>query len=242
MLDVLGCPFNPSKSLISDQMAEFAGKLITPARIVSAFKWRDVSSNNFMDLMRTFGQRFKPMLRRRETTVYNRLGRLLPPHGCNHSDGTGVPLEKVVSITDEFEAKIPESRGRSVYTSFFRRMAHILHAKPFASLFPQVMTEWLQIQAVRLDERTNAVFKNTPFSNFPGDRAVFSDVVAEPLLGKLPTVNKMNRVGQTMSLLEYYELLLENSEPYQAPYGKTWKGPPKWWIKEMEANKDRSSI
>jgi hypothetical protein len=208
MLDVLGCPYNPSKSLVSNQMAEFAGKLITPAKIVSAFKWRDVSSNNFMDLMRTFGQRFRPMLRRREAVVYNRLGRFLPPHGCNHSMGPGSPLEEVISITLDFEAKLPESREGSVITSFFQRMAKVLHAKPFSSLFPQVCTEWLQNQAVSLDERTDAVFEQTPFRNFPGDRGVLSDVVAEPLRRKLPTVGE-TRVGHTVSTLEHYEGLLD---------------------------------
>jgi hypothetical protein len=37
MLKVLGCPYNPSKSLVSNQVAEFAGKLIFPERIVNAF-------------------------------------------------------------------------------------------------------------------------------------------------------------------------------------------------------------
>jgi hypothetical protein len=239
LLDVLGCPYNPSKSLISNQMAEFAGKFITPAKVVSAFKWRDVSSNNFMDLMRTFGQRFRPMLRRRETTVYNQLGRFLPPHGCNHTWGLGSPLEHVVSETLEFESRLPESRVRSVHTSFFQRMAKVLHAKPFRRLFPQVCTEWLQNQAISLDERTDSVFKHTPFCNFPGDRAVLVDVVAEPLLGRLPTANKALKVGQATNTLEYYEELLQSSEFLVRPHGKTWESPPKWWIKERSVCKDQ---
>ena len=188
-------------------MAEFAGKLITPERIVPAFKWRDVSSNNFMDLMRTFGQRFKPMLRRRETTVYNQVARLLPPFGCNHSNGPGSPLDQVISITLDFESRLPEPREGRVHTSFFQWVAKVLHAKPFKDLFPQVCTEWLQEQAISLDERSDAVFKNTPFRNFPGDRAVFVDVIAEPHKGKLPSAFK-SRVGHEVSTLELYERLL----------------------------------
>jgi len=207
LLDVLGCPYNPSKSLVSNQMAEFAGKLITPERIVSAFKWRDVSSNNFMDLMRTFGQRFKPMLRRRETVVYNQVARLLPPFGCNHTWGPGSPLEQVISITLDFESRLPEPREGRVHTSFFQWVAKVLHATPFSNLFPQVCTEWLQEQAISLDERSDAVFKNTLFSNFPGDRGVFVDVIAEPQKGKLPSAFKA-RVGHEVSTLELYERLL----------------------------------
>jgi hypothetical protein len=223
MLDVLGCPYNPSKSLISNKMAEFTGKFITPERIVSAFKWRDIDSNNFMDLMRTFGQRFTPMLRRRERQVYRSLGRLLPPYGCNHTWGPGDPLEHVISITLDFEAKIPESRGRSVHTSFFQRMAKILHATPFSRMFPQICTEWLQKQAVGLDERTNAVFENTPFRNFSGDRAVLSDILAETQLRELPSASQEKRVGHDESMLECLERLLAYTQ--FRPYGKNWKKP-----------------
>jgi hypothetical protein len=239
MLDVLGCPYNPSKSLVSNQMAEFSGKFITPDKVVSAFKWRDVNSKNFMDLMRTFGQRFKPMLRRRETNVYTRLARLLPPHGCNHSSGSGNPLEEVISITLDFESKIPESGERVCHTSFFHWMAQKLQANQLVnSLFPKVCTEWLQDQAAAFDEKVSAVFKDTPFANFPGDRGVLMDVVAETRKGMLPTVRVKQRVDHSTSTLEYYEKLL-NSEPKPAPYGKTWKGPPKWWVKEMKCRKDQ---
>jgi hypothetical protein len=239
MLDVLGCPYNPSKSLVSNQMAEFSGKFITPDKVVSAFKWRDVNSKNFMDLMRTFGQRFKPMLRRRETNVYTRLARLLPPHGCNHSSGPGDPLEKVISITLDFESKIPESGERVCHTSFFHWMAQKLQANQLVnSLFPKVCTEWLQDKAAAFDEKVSAVFEDTPFANFPGDRGVLMDVVAETRKGMLPTVRVKQRVDHSTSTLEYYEKLL-NSEPKPAPYGKTWKGPPKWWVKEMKCRKDQ---
>jgi len=239
MLDVLGCPYNPSKSLISNQMAEFAGKFITPVKVVSAFKWRDVNSKNFLDLMRTFGQRFKPMLRRREKAVYNRLRRILPPHGCNHSDGPGEPLEKVISITLDFESRIPESGERVCHTSFFHWMATKLQANQLVnSLFPKVCTEWLQDKAAAFDEKVSAVFQDTLFHNFPGDRGVFMDLVAEPLKGKLPTVNNKQRVDQSTSVLEYYEKIL-NSEPRPRPHGKTWSGPPKWWVKEMKRRKDQ---
>lgn len=241
MLNVLGCPYNPSKSLISNQMAEFAGKFIHPTGVISAFKWRDVNSKNFLDLMRTFGQRFKPMLRRRETAVYNRLARLLPPHGCNHSSGPGDPLEKVISITLDFESKIPEPGGRVCHTSFFHWMAEKLQANQLVnSLFPKVCTQWLQDKAAAFDEKVSAVFQETPFANFPGDRGVLMDTVAEPLRGKLPTVGAKQRVDQAKSILEYYEKILF-SEPKPVPYGKTWKGPPKWWVKEMKCRKDQKT-
>jgi hypothetical protein len=223
MLEVLGCPYNPSKSLVSNKVAEFAGKFIFPDQVISAFKWRDVNSKNFMDLMRTFGQRFKPLLRRRETAVYMKLARFLEPHGCNHSDGPGEPLESVISKTLDFEARIPESGERVCQTSFLRWMAVKLQANHNSSLFSKVCTEWMQEKALAFDEKVQAVFQKTPFSNFPGDRGCFMDCVAEPLKGKLPTVELKKSVDHDNSTLLFYEKLLSQTKVRQAPYGKTWK-------------------
>jgi len=230
MLEVLGCPYNPSKSLVSNKAAEFAGKLIFPDRIVSAFKWRDISSNNFMDLMRTFGQRFAPMLRRRELAVYKTLARLLGPHGCNHSDGLGKPLEEVVRLTEEFESRIPESGVGSVHTSFFHWMAELHKPNQEGSLLTEIDTEWLQEKARAFDEKVSAVFQNTPFSNFPGDRGVFVDIVADPLKGVLPTADKTLKGDHNISTLEWYEQLLSLKQSPVRPHGRPgWFRQPKWW-------------
>jgi len=235
-LKLLGCPYNPDKTIISSGLTEFAGKIITPERVVSAFKWRDPSSNNFMELMRTFGQRFEPLLRHRERVVYQQVKRFLPPYGCNHSDGPAKDLKEVVELTELFESKLPEARGRVCHTSFFHRLAEFLNPANPDSLFHWVERKWFKKQAERLDERTLTAFKNTPFLNFPGDRGVLADILE--LTGVetgLPAVGPRIGLGQ-QSVLEWYEKALLGGRQ-ETPYGKNWEDPPvKWWVKE---NSDR---
>jgi hypothetical protein len=210
MLKTLGCPHNPDKSIVSSGVTEFAGKIITPERIVSAFKWRDVGSENFMDLMRTFGQRFEPMLRRRERRVYHALKRFLQPHGCNHSSGASEPLEKVSFDTEVFESGLPEARGRVCHTSFLHRLAELAPDRP-DSLFHKVCWSWFKKQSDRLDERTITAFENTPFRKFPGDRGLLADILEVNDTIVLPTVGPTIGIGHTTSL-EFYEKMLGFSE------------------------------
>jgi hypothetical protein len=206
-LDVLGCPFNPSKSIVSDKVTEFAGKIITPERIVSAYKWRDVSSKNFMELMRTFGQRFEVLLRRRERAVYRKVGGLLPPYGCNHSRGLARPLEEVVFETEMFQSRLPEAHVGAVHTSFLHRLAEIHKPGRPGSLFHKVSPGWFEKQAARLDERTRTAFEKTPFRSLPGDRGVLADVLAvNDDLIELPAVGPRKRVD--CSILDWYEDVL----------------------------------
>jgi hypothetical protein len=208
-LKILGCPHNPDKTIISKGLTEFAGKIITPERIVTAYKWRDVGSNNFLDLMRTFGQRFKPMLRPRENVVYEAVKGFLPPYGCNHSTGLAKPLAQVVYETELFESALPEARGRSVHTSFFHRCAEFLNPRRPGSLFHLICPKWFKKQAARLDERTSTAFENTPFRNLPGDRGVLADIleVSNAQLD-LPAVGPNDRVGH-QTTLDWYESVLK---------------------------------
>jgi len=210
-LKLLGCPHNPDKSIVSSGITEFAGKIITPERIVSAFKWRDVGSENFLDLMRTFGQRFEPMLRKRERRVYHAVKRFLQPHGCNHSSGVAEPLEKVVFETELFESGLPEARGRVCHTSFFHRLAEFLKPDRPDSLFHKVCPSWFMKQSDRLDERTITAFEQTPFCNFSGDRGVLADILEVDDVIKLPAVGPREGIGHTTTL-EFYERVLGFSE------------------------------
>lgn len=206
-LKILGCPYNPDKTIVSRGLTEFAGKIITSERIVSAYKWRDVGSNNFMDLMRTFGQNFRPMLRPRERRVYDAVKGYLYPYGCNHSDGPAKPLEKVVFETEVFESNLPEARVGSVHTSFFHRCASILKPRRSGSLFHLICPDWFRGKARALDERVSTAFATTAFPNLPGDRGVLADILDVSARADLPAVGPSEKVGH-LTTLDWYELVL----------------------------------
>lgn len=206
-LDLLGCPYSPHKTLTSSGLTEFAGKIITPERILSAFKWREVNDDNFIELMRTFGQRFESLLSRRERVVYQKVKRFLPPYGCNHSTGLGQPLEDVVTATEVFEASLPKARVGSVHTSFLHWLVTLLKPDQLNSLFHRLKFQWFEEKTEAFDEKVLKAFKNTHFEHFPGDRGVFADIL-DSLDRKitLPAVKK-EWVDRT-SLLEFYEGVL----------------------------------
>jgi len=57
LMQLLGCPISEHKSIVSDTVAEFAGKIITKSKIHPLFKWRMISQDNFVDLLANFGQK-----------------------------------------------------------------------------------------------------------------------------------------------------------------------------------------
>jgi len=62
-LSKLGCQISESKSFCSQQLAEFAGKIITPETVLSPIKWRHSSDVNFMDQIRNLGPQALGLLR-----------------------------------------------------------------------------------------------------------------------------------------------------------------------------------
>lgn len=87
-LQLLGCPYSPTKSISSCKLAEFAGKLILPTTIIPQLKWRDVSDNNFIDLARLIGPRIRSILSKRQRKVLDVFAHVpdfIHPYGLNWS-------------------------------------------------------------------------------------------------------------------------------------------------------------
>lgn len=212
VLDLLGCPIQPSKTLESDKLTEFAGKIITNQSVLSTYKWRDISSENFLDLMRTFGQKFKPLLKPRERRVYEAVARLLLPYGCNHSTGTSLPLEQVVGLTEEFEMSLPESSGGACYTSFLRWITDLVVPGRKNSLWYEISNSWFQKSVRSLDERTSRAFKDSVFSDFPWKSGITDILERLDLPSDLPAL--LGETSRTPTL-SWYERILG----FRAPLG-----------------------
>lgn len=87
-LSHLGCPYSPDKSISSDKLAEFAGKLILPDMVIPQMKWRDLSDDNFLDLARVLGPRIRNLLSKRQNQILNVFAHIpdfIHPYGLNWS-------------------------------------------------------------------------------------------------------------------------------------------------------------
>lgn len=71
LVESFGGSINHSKTLTSDRCAEFAGRVITPQRVMNkTTKFKEMSDNSFMSLMSGLGDQAKSLLRPRQRKQY----------------------------------------------------------------------------------------------------------------------------------------------------------------------------
>lgn len=66
---MIHCPVSRSKTIVSSELCEFAGRVITEKSVIPQFKWRTISDDSFIDLCRNLGPRAKRLLRVRQRRV-----------------------------------------------------------------------------------------------------------------------------------------------------------------------------
>lgn len=79
------CPYSPDKSLSSNQICEFGGKIITADSITSQLKWRELSNDNFVDICRQLGVRSRVLLSKSQREVFDAIKHCSLPLGLNFS-------------------------------------------------------------------------------------------------------------------------------------------------------------
>jgi len=77
---ILGCPVSESKSLDSNLIAEFGGRIISRDRVLVQPKWRAPSDRSFLDLAKNLGPQSTPLFTKRQRDVLEVLAHVLPEH------------------------------------------------------------------------------------------------------------------------------------------------------------------
>lgn len=96
-LDELGCPVSEAKTISSNIMGEFAGKLIFQDDVIPQLKWRSVSDDNFMDVVRLLGKRGLHILRPRQRSVVQKIMDIPEFLGGLGFNPKGLPLTERIS-------------------------------------------------------------------------------------------------------------------------------------------------
>jgi hypothetical protein len=104
----LGCKISEPKTLVSNKVAEFAGKVITADMALHPYKWKEVSDRNFVDLTRNLGQGFINLLRPRQRDVISRIAEVpeeygglgFNPKGLSYAERSN-PKHPLVKFTDD---------------------------------------------------------------------------------------------------------------------------------------------
>lgn len=205
-LKLMDCPHDPVKSLVSNTLTEFAGKLIDNSHVIPQYKWRNLSDDNFMDIMGLFGQKFSPLLSRPQKRIYDSFARFYPPLGLNHSSGDSIPLEQVISMTEIELAKLPLRTPRKAQASFLSWLVQTLKPERPASLFHRLDFDWAMKQSISLDERVDSVFSRSLLKHPIYHRSLLTDTLEESLLSELPPIGPQNVAGRKTVLQQYQKL------------------------------------
>jgi len=95
-LKVLGCPISDAKSITSRYIAEFGGKLISKEWVEPQLKWRQMSDDNFLDIIKLLGIRAMRLLRPQQRKVVKAICDIPDFLGGVGFNPDGIPLEKRV--------------------------------------------------------------------------------------------------------------------------------------------------
>jgi len=112
VLQKWGCPYSREKSLSSNHICEFAGKVITSKMVMSQYKWREMSNDNFVDIARQLGHRSRILLSSRQRLIFDKIKHLTEPFGLNFSfPGSNlVEMERLTaSVIGQRQCSILES-------------------------------------------------------------------------------------------------------------------------------------
>lgn len=93
VLAQLNCPISEPKSLHSNSLCEFGGKIITKSTVISQYKWREVSDDSFLDIARIVGPKSLGLFRPRQVKIINRLSSIPDFLGGLGWNPKGLPLE-----------------------------------------------------------------------------------------------------------------------------------------------------
>jgi hypothetical protein len=204
MLDRMSCPWSEDKSLSSSELAEFAGKVISPREVIPQLKWRKMSDDNFLDLCRLLGKKSRCLLTSRQKAVFDRVAHLCEPHGLNFSY-PGSNLAEMIEKTELiFQV---EDKVLATLMGLGRTLNHMVHESS-----ESLDSCELQEITATFDEKVRQVMSQTVFSNWKSSISIGLDGLDSlpSALGLEPRLPGKSFQPTRLSTLERYERFLGN--------------------------------
>lgn len=222
LLSELGVEISEAKSIASEHVAEFAGKIIFPDWILTGYKWSGICSDfNFLDVVKNLGYRGRYLLRLRQRKVFDAIASIPEPWGLGFNP-LGLPLSERLGPHWEALARDRDTRPRA-YSTQSRRMWNI-----FYSTHPAFYRLSDEIPVGTSDQEVFALLSNTVgprvaplghvmlpnldyLTRLAADDGVIGDLASswqdvQPFLSKLSFLERVQRVS---TLVKYERLLFE---------------------------------
>lgn len=148
----LGVSVSEEKTITSNYVTEFGGRVIYPESVIATGKWRMSSDRNFMDLLRNTGLGYIQYLRPRQRVVAEKLCTLPEPWGFGKNPA-GIPLEERIHL--EYEV-LPLLIGRVKYPFYANSSwsTTLLTSKWATSYFGPRRTFPIQEGVLEAEDRT----------------------------------------------------------------------------------------
>jgi hypothetical protein len=205
-LDRIGCPCSLSKTLASERIAEFAGKIITPLGIYPQMKWRELSDDNFLDLCKALGKRSRLLLRERQRRVFDAVAHLMEPIGLNIS----LPGENLSDAVYRTMMSPFWDPKKAVLLSLMG-LRRGINQRVYAGQADEAISE-IEISelASTFDEKVMSVLRRTIFSRWETILPFLNGLASIPeALDLGPRLPLERKPPSRVSTLERYEAILQ---------------------------------
>jgi hypothetical protein len=202
MLDRMSCPWSEDKSISSNSLAEFAGKIVTKLEVIPQLKWRKMSNDNFLDICRLLGRKSRCLLSRRQKKVFDIVQHLVEPIGLNFSL-PGDNLVKMIERTLDFYQ--PEKVVLGSLMGLRSRMnTFVYHSTEDCS--PVQLDEL----SSTFDEKVKSVLSQTVFNRWESSISIGLDAfeTLPEALGLRPRLPRKGVSSSRRTTLERYEGLM----------------------------------
>jgi len=201
LLRTMKCPWSPSKSLSSEVLAEFAGKVILEDQVIPSYKWRKISNDNFLDICKNLGPQSSVLLTKAQKRVFDIVKHLVEPVGLNMSF-PGSNLTTMIIETDRFLRKCEKHAMRSLVD-----LTRVIHRNSYGSNTPYALDlDRVNELKVTFDEKVINVFKQTVFARC---ESLWHCVAEIPqALGLSPRLPAECYSSKRISTLKRYEKLV----------------------------------
>jgi len=207
-LNLLDCPVSIPKSLSSNSLCEFGGKLITSGTVISQYKWRGISDESFIDIAKILGPKSLSLFKPRQIKVLQRISQIPDFLGGLGWNSEGLPLEKRCEDPLIWLDKVPVDR---LMDYSLVRLRNLMKSKVYKSAIFTRQYGWnaTLIDIDRdLDQRSSLLIRKSLPSLFKMDKKILGkniDGVSLSLYGKhadLPVNTLDGNILRTSVLLQ----------------------------------------
>jgi len=201
IMSIMKCPWSPQKSLSSNSLCEFAGKVITQDQVLPTYKWRKMSNDNFLDICKNLGPQSIVLLTAQQKQIFNRIKGLLEPIGLNMSY-PGSNLTKMMIETDKFLRVCEEHVMGSLVD-----LTRVIHKNSYGSNTPYALdVSYIKSLKETFDEKVFDVFRQTVFYRLESIWHCVADI--PEALGLSPRLPPDVIIPKRVTTLQRYKRLI----------------------------------